>query len=101
MSYPFYLIGTDGNKWHYAGTVDTGATYPTLYFLGVNSTGVPSLGTLTATDTDPNDYTTFTMTFTETVIGGSGGTTYTAGTGISITNGVISLDLPNANGVSY
>lgn len=101
MEYPFYLIGTDGNKWYYTGTVDNGTTYPTLYFLGVNSTGVPSLGALTATETDPNDYTTFTMTFTETVIGGSGGTTYTAGTGISITNGVISLDLPNANGVSY
>ncbi len=32
---------------------------------------------------------------------GGGGTTYTAGTGIDITNGVISLDLTNANGVSY
>jgi len=29
--------------------------------------------------------------------GGGGGTTYTAGTGISITNGVISLDLANAS----
>ena len=31
----------------------------------------------------------------------AGGTTYTAGTGIDITNGVISLDISSANGVSF
>lgn len=35
------------------------------------------------------------------VAGASGGTTYTAGTGISIVNGVISLDVVNGEEVQY
>jgi hypothetical protein len=67
--------------------------------------------TLTITYTNGNSTTTGSIRGPQGETGATGATgpqgptgpagTYTAGTGISITNGVIALDLTNANGVSY
>lgn len=58
-----------------------------------NKPTIPSYTAGTGISIDANNEISCTITDTN--------TTYTAGTGISITNGVISLDLPVANGVSY